>query len=246
MSFRAIFFDIDGTLLGRDKRMPPSTLHALKKARENGVLLFVATGRVTPMTYFLRDYFDFDGFAAMTGQYCFDKNGKVLHTLAIDPEDIRLLMQLQKEEPFPCLIAEGRECFAATPAKQIEDHFLRHNLPSPPVYDISRADCHEVYQLMVYDPEIYLPRILPLKYDILPQNGGKQIGIPAMAAHYGIRNDEILVFGDGPNDVDMLRDVGFGVAMGNGCAKAKAAANYVTTDVDDDGIYRALKELGVI
>ena len=103
MSFRAIFFDIDGTLLGRDKRMPPSTLHALKKARENGVLLFVATGRVTPMTYFLRDYFDFDGFAAMTGQYCFDKNGKVLHTLAIDPEDIRLLMQLQKEEPFPCL-----------------------------------------------------------------------------------------------------------------------------------------------
>lgn len=105
MSFRAIFFDIDGTLLGRDKRMPPSTLHALKKARENGVLLFVATGRVTPMTYFLRDYFDFDGFAAMTGQYCFDKNGKVLHTLAIDPEDIRLLMQLQKEEPFPCLIA---------------------------------------------------------------------------------------------------------------------------------------------
>lgn len=62
---------------------------------------------------------------------------------------------------------------------------------------------------MVYDPEIYLPRILPLKhvrithavgycYDILPQNGGKQIGIPAMAAHYGIRDDEILVFGDGP------------------------------------------------
>ncbi|WP_417077087.1 HAD hydrolase family protein [Hominenteromicrobium sp.] len=123
MSFRAIFFDIDGTLLGRDKRMPPSTLHALKKARENGVLLFVATGRVTPMTYFLRDYFDFDGFAAMTGQYCFDKNGKVLHTLAIDPEDIRLLMQLQKEEPFPCLIAEGRECFAATPAKQIDENF---------------------------------------------------------------------------------------------------------------------------
>lgn len=78
------------------------------------------------------------------------------------------------------------------------------------------------------------------------RTGGKQIGIPAMAAHYGIRNDEILVFGDGPNDVDMLRDVGFGVAMGNGCAKAKAAANYVTTDVDDDGIYRALKELGVI
>ena len=54
------------------------------------------------------------------------------------------------------------------------------------------------------------------------------------------------MFGDGPNDVDMLRDVGFGVAMGNGCAKAKAAANYVTTDVDNDGIYRALKELGVI
>ncbi len=164
MSFRAIFFDIDGTLLGRDKRMPPSTLHALKKARENGVLLFVATGRVTPMTYFLRDYFDFDDFAAMTGQYCFDKNGKVLHTLAIDPEDIRLLMQLQKEEPFPCLIAEGRECFAATPRKQIDDHFLRHNLAAPrPLRCVARGK-HEVYQLMLYDPEIYVSRILPLKH----------------------------------------------------------------------------------
>ena len=139
MSFRAIFFDIDGTLLGRDKRMPSSTLHAMKKARENGVLLFVATGRVTPMTYFLRDYFNFDGYAAMTGQYCFDKNDTVLHTQAINPEDIKLLMQLQKEEPFPCLIAEGRECFAASPAKQIEEHFLRHDLSSPPVYDIARA-----------------------------------------------------------------------------------------------------------
>lgn len=111
MSFRAIFFDIDGTLLGRDKRMPPSTLHALKKARENGVLLFVATGRVTPMTYFLRDYFDFDGFAAMTGQYCFDKNGKVLHTLAIDPEDIRLLMQLAKRGAFPLPDCRGARVF---------------------------------------------------------------------------------------------------------------------------------------
>lgn len=44
----------------------------------------------------------------------------------------------------------------------------------------------------------------------------------------------------------MLRDVGFGVAMGNGCAEAKAAADYITADVDNDGIYRALKELGVI
>ena len=167
MSFRAIFFDIDGTLLGRDKRMPPSTLHALKKARENGVLLFVATGRVTPMTYFLRDYFDFDGFAAMTGQYCFDKNGKVLHTLAIDPEDIRLLMQLQKEEPFPCLIAEGRECFAATSGEsRLKITFCGHNLArASPVYDISRMQIvTKCISLWYTTRKFMLPRILPLKH----------------------------------------------------------------------------------
>ena len=55
-----------------------------------------------------------------------------------------------------------------------------------------------------------------------------------------------MAVGDGGNDVAMLRAAGAGVAMGNACDEALAAADYVTASVDDDGIRRALEHFGVI
>ena len=62
----------------------------------------------------------------------------------------------------------------------------------------------------------------------------------------GLRASEVAAFGDGGNDVAMLRAAGVGVAMGNACDEALAAADYITASVDDDGIRRALEHFGVI
>ena len=56
----------------------------------------------------------------------------------------------------------------------------------------------------------------------------------------------MMAFGDGGNDIEMLRYAGTGVAMGNADDAVKAAADYVTTSVDDDGIMNALKHFGLI
>ena len=56
----------------------------------------------------------------------------------------------------------------------------------------------------------------------------------------------MMAFGDGGNDIEMLRYAGIGVAMGNADDAVKAAADYVTTSVDDDGIMNALKHFGLI
>ena len=55
-----------------------------------------------------------------------------------------------------------------------------------------------------------------------------------------------MAFGDGENDIDMIRYAGIGVAMGNGIKNLKSAADYITTDIDDDGIENALKHFGLI
>ena len=62
----------------------------------------------------------------------------------------------------------------------------------------------------------------------------------------GIKREEIIAFGDAENDLDMLRFAGIGVAMGNGAEEVKAAADYVTADIDDDGIEKALKHFQLI
>ena len=71
---RAIFFDIDGTLLdSATGKVPPSTLACLRALQRKGVRLWVATGRFPAMTTFLRDIFPFDGVITLNGQLATDK-----------------------------------------------------------------------------------------------------------------------------------------------------------------------------
>ena len=64
--------------------------------------------------------------------------------------------------------------------------------------------------------------------------------------HFGIKLEETMAFGDGGNDISMLRHAGIGVAMGNANDDVKAASNYTTTSVDEDGIANALKYFGIV
>ena len=82
--------------------------------------------------------------------------------------------------------------------------------------------------------------------DILPAGGGKPNGLAEMLKHFGWTKDEAIAFGDGGNDVAMLQYAGLGVAMGNACDAAKAAADYVTADIDKDGIAKALQHFGLL
>ena len=82
--------------------------------------------------------------------------------------------------------------------------------------------------------------------DIIPAEGGKALGIQNILAHYGIDKADTLAFGDGDNDMDMFEAVGFSVAMGNAVPQLLAVADYVTAKLEDDGIAKALKHLGLI
>ena len=95
-------------------------------------------------------------------------------------------------------------------------------------------------------PECVSSRWSPLMADINMRGVTKASGMDVFLRHYGIDRSRSMAFGDGGNDVAMLRAAGAGVAMGNACDEALAAADYVTASVDDDGIRRALEHFGVI
>ena len=82
--------------------------------------------------------------------------------------------------------------------------------------------------------------------DILPAGGGKPNGLAHTLAHLGLSREQSIAFGDGGNDVTMLEYAGIGVAMGNACDAAKAAADYVTDDITADGLAKALAHFGLI
>ncbi len=80
----------------------------------------------------------------------------------------------------------------------------------------------------------------------MPKGGGKATGIAKFIAAEGIDQSETMAFGDSENDISMLKFVKIGVVMGNGTPDAKAAADYITSHIDEDGVANALRHFGLI
>ncbi len=82
--------------------------------------------------------------------------------------------------------------------------------------------------------------------DVVPHDGSKAATILHLAEQVGIAQEDIISFGDGQNDREMLRMSGIGVAMGNAVPEVQAEAKLVTDTNDEDGIWKALKQLSMI
>ncbi len=80
----------------------------------------------------------------------------------------------------------------------------------------------------------------------MPKDGSKAATILSVAHQLGISQKDVICFGDGQNDREMLQAAGVGVAMGNAAPEIQAIADKVTASNDEDGIWQALKELDLI
>ena len=93
---KAIFFDIDGTLASfKTHQIPDSTFYTLNKLKDNGIKLFIATGRGKDGLDILQG-FPFDGYITLNGQYCFT-NDELIYENTIDSQDIQALLEYLKE-----------------------------------------------------------------------------------------------------------------------------------------------------
>ena len=255
---KAVFFDIDGTLLShKTNTVPPSALGAVRQLRKRGILVFLATGRQKALLEQLPQLtgLEYDGAVTLNGGYCYDAGGRIFHN-PICREDIAALLDHLDREPIPCgFIAEEASYMNFYNDRVLEVHAAIHS-PTLPLGDLRRGLTEPIYQVLLYlTAEEPMPACMPHTrstrwftggVDIIPAEGGKALGIQKVLAHYGIAKAETVAFGDGENDLDMFGTVGFSVAMGNAVPGILAAADYITDAVDDDGIANALKHLKLI
>lgn len=254
---KAIFFDIDGTLLShKSKRIPNSTIDAFKQLREKGVYLFAATGRhMLEMEQLPLECLEFDGYITLNGQLSLNASKEIMDESPIAKEDTMQMVESFNEKKVPIMIVEKNRMYINFADEQVKE---AQELISSPIPEIGNYQGDKIYQFVIYDRDNQAKEIqkkLPnctMVYwnndaiDVIPKDGGKAIGIQNVIKKLGIKREETMAFGDGHNDIDMLQFVGIGVAMGNSSDDVKKEADYITDDIDCDGLYKALKEYKVI
>lgn len=255
---KAVFFDIDGTLVSfKTHRVPDSAKRAIAALRAKGVRVFIASGRQLLAINNLEDL-QFDGYVTLNGGYCI-VGEQVIYKHSMSSEDMVSLVQYMEErEDFPCIfVHENAFCINYTD-ERTDEVFRLLNFPQPPTLPLREAATGDIFQLVAFFtkeqekaimavmPHCEATRWNPLFSDVIPKGSSKQVGVDKMLDYFGISLDESMAFGDGGNDVLMLKHVGIGVAMGNAEDEVKRAADYVTDSVDEDGVEKALRHFGVI
>lgn len=257
---KAVFFDIDGTLVSFNTHgIPESTEKALRELRQNGIRIIVATGRsVTHINHI--KHLDFDGFITFNGGLCLTKDGGILHKETINPADIARLFDRSKTSfPFNFSLMEQDTIMVREITPDVLEMYASVNLPVPPLIDMNRLNMKSIMQANIFispdkEPEFMkqvMPnstasRWTPLFMDVNPKDISKKVGVDAFCRHFSIDVAETMSFGDGGNDITMLKHTGIGVAMGNASPDVKAVADYITDHTDDDGVWNALQHFGLI
>lgn len=263
MNKKAVFFDIDGTLYVQGKPTVPSTVRAIEKIRENGHLAFVCSGRsrvMVPQTPVLD--MGFDGVLGSCGTYG-EYKGRELFRYSLAKEQLEKLISVFRQYNV-MYILEGTEYIyydEKTKEDPEGDWYLQHIrevIPHSfiPIQEaktvdackasirVRGADPEEVYGKLSDDFEV-LEHVFGAA-EFVPKGFSKAKGIELICEKLGIDRADTIAVGDSINDVDMLKYAGIGICMGNGSEPAKECADYITADIFDDGIYRAMERFGLL
>ena len=254
---KAIFFDVDGTLLShRTGDTPESTIEAIRLLKEKGCLIVMASGRHPSELKSLHiDGIEFDDYITTNGQIIMNHDWKLIADNPVPKDVLWLLADAFESKLLPlqfCTIDDLYMNYLDDYSKKILD-----SIHTP--YHKTAPYCGEkIYQCVAYEvnehrewldaisEKFCVTSWHPDAVDIITKGGGKAWGIKAYLDAKGISREETIAFGDGENDLEMIRFAKIGVAMGNATRSLKENADFITTDIDDDGVYNAAIRLGMI
>lgn len=253
---KIVFFDIDGTLLDEDKNLPASAKEAVHALQRNGIYTAIATGRAPFMISSLLEELNIESYVCFNGQYV------VFESEVITANNINtgILEDIEKiASKHEHALVYMNESTLKTNA--INNDRVRESLGSLklayPGYDPDFYTKKDIYQALLFTKEdeagylssfqdVSFIRWHELALDIIPKDGSKARGIRHLISRLGFNMKDVYAFGDGMNDIEMLEEVGTGVAMGNAHDIVKEHADFITADVEKDGIVKGLKEVGLL
>lgn len=268
---KMIGLDLDGTLLTEKKELTSRTRKAISRALAQGVQVLVATGR--PWMGVPEELREFPGMRyALTsnGARIIDTlENRILEEHLLSPQLAQKVLEIcGKYDTLQEVYFDGQ---GYAPAERMADVERYHRNPSMceymrktriPVDDIVKlvrkesrgldkvqvlfADMKERalgWRELEAEPGLELVGSLRYNIEVNAAGVNKGTGLVNLGHMLGISREEIMACGDGDNDIVMLKEAGFGVAMANAEDKVKEAADYITSSNEEDGVAEVIEKL---
>lgn len=270
-NIKMIGFDLDGTLLNSNKEISDYTRDVMREAVKQGVIILPATGRpLTGIPKPVMALPGIRYAVTANGARVVDvQEDKVLHEALLPYEKGKELLEIfAKYDTYREVYYEGF-CYAtADMVERIEEYMpikpmieymrtTRRRVPDVEAMFHEKKMAVDKLQALFRDTETRDLAMKEVKEKVqgaavtsalgnnIEANGEdaqKGIALLKLGEILGIKKDEIMAFGDGSNDMDMIRRVGFGVAMENGIDEIKEAADYITVTNDEHGVAKAIEK----
>ena len=255
---KIIFFDIDDTLRNSKTGFVPSTIPTIfKQLREKGILTGIATGRgifgVVPEIKALKP----DFFVTLNGAYIEDKKGNVIYSNKIAKDKVEEYITWTKEVGIDYGLVGSHAAKLSSRTEMISQAI-------DPIYPDLEVDPdfyqkEDIYQMWTFEDQgdnLVLPESLASTLrmvrwhehssDVVPISGSKAAGVAKVVDQLGLKPENVMVFGDGLNDLELFDYAGISIAMGVSHEKIKEKADYITKTLEEDGIFDALKGFGMV
>lgn len=256
MSRKLILFDIDGTIVSYQGKtyIPDLTLKAIEHLRQNGHLVAVASGRSLLTAKNVMDELKLELAVLHNGARIVNK-GETIYKNKISKEISNKLCQFLLDTDLCVFAFDEESVFVQNISEETKSYFEELTGSGKDLLKPLHPDTNGLYSVNVYGDTSGISYCLADYNDIAfsrsmneitAKNVSKGEALITLSKEFDIDLEDTIAVGDGLNDVEMLRHACIGIAVGNACMELKKAADIVTDNIEDGGVYKAFKELKLI
>lgn len=256
-TYKAVFSDMDGTLLNSQHQISPKTQDAIRRVIQKGIPFIPVSARppyaITPYTEQLQTQ---QAIVCYSGALILDKNLTALYSVTIEEQDLQqIILALSSYQNISINFYAGLNWFT----DQVDNKWIQQEIDitqtHPQAIPATLTQVHKILvmgeseqiqraeqELQQQFPQLSIHRSKSEYLEIMHQAATKSNAIRFMEGYLNVQAENVIAFGDNFNDLDMLQYAGLSIAMGNAPAEIKAAAKEITASHDEDGIALILEK----
>lgn len=263
-TYKAVFIDLDGTLLRPDHSISEATRSTIQNLIAKNILVILVSARpfhgITPYSKFLGT----QSFPIISLNGALIKlDNRTIFESCIDIDTVALLRELN-EHNATLIYYSGNEWFSeilnaaiikeqkitdvkvvVAPFDELKQYWKLHNTGMNKVMAIGDKTVIQALEfklISVFQNKMNIYTSKPTYLEIMQEDASKKHGVQFVLEKCAISREEIIAIGDNFNDLEMIIYAGTGVAMGNAPDAIKVAANFVTDTNVNDGVRKAIEK----